>query len=357
MSRRNKLVLVLMLILGLGVFGYSLRDIKISILIHDFTTINLWWLAVAIGCMCVYFGLEGLIVKLLVEKRLGKYSYKSALRIPLIEQLFNGITPFSSGGQPAQLVAMLQSGVDGGRASSILLMKFVVFQAMIVINFLIALIIGFHYMVAKMSYLALFVVLGFIIHFSVIVGLLLIMFWPRFTKKLIKVVTWPLKFFMKPERVSKMAANLDNKVDLFYDESVRLLSERKLLIEVVIVTFFQLLFYYLVPYFIMLALGYSHVNAVMVTCLHILIIMVISIFPIPGGEGGAEYSFEVLFRSYITNSSKLVLAMLLWRILTYYFGIFAGIGALGVKPDPLKPHDRQKIENEEAKEKGAKTPK
>ncbi len=346
MSRRNKLVLVLMIILGLAVFGYSLRDIKISILIHDFTTINLWWLAVAIGCMCAYFGLEGLVVKILVEKRLGKYSYKSALRIPLIEQLFNGITPFSSGGQPAQLVAMLQSGIDGGRASSILLMKFVVFQAMIVINFLIALIVGFHYMVAKMSYLSLFVVFGFLIHFSVIVGLLLIMFWPRFTKKLIKVITWPLKFFMKPERVVSMATNLDDKVDLFYDESVRLLREHKLLVEVVIITFFQLMFYYLVPYFIMLSLGYSHVNAVMITCLHILIVMVISIFPIPGGEGGAEYSFEVLFRSYITSSSKLVLAMLLWRILTYYFGIFSGIGALAVKPDKLKPHEHQHIEDE-----------
>lgn len=198
-----------------------------------------------------------------------------------------------------------------------------------------------------MSYLSLFVVFGFLIHFSVIVGLLLIMFWPRFTKKIDQGHYLAVEvFFMKPERVVSMATNLDDKVDLFYDESVRLLRERKLLVEVVIITFFQLMFYYLVPYFIMLSLGYSHVNAVMITCLHILIVMVISIFPIPGGEGGAEYSFEVLFRSYITSSSKLVLAMLLWRILTYYFGIFSGIGALAVKPDKLKPHEHQHIEDE-----------
>ncbi len=55
--------------------------------------------------------LRSLVVKIFVDERIGQYSFKSALRIPLIEQLFNGITPFSSGGQPAQLIAMLQSGI------------------------------------------------------------------------------------------------------------------------------------------------------------------------------------------------------------------------------------------------------
>ncbi|MTV81998.1 lysylphosphatidylglycerol synthase transmembrane domain-containing protein [Secundilactobacillus folii] len=335
MSRRNKIALFLILLLGVSIFGYSLRDIKLNILIRDFTTIHLGWLLVAILCMLLYFGLEGMVVKVFVDERIGQYSFKSALRIPLIEQLFNGITPFSSGGQPAQLIAMLQSGIDGGRASSILLMKFIVYQAMIVINFLIALLIGFNYMVSKMSYLSLFVVFGFVVHFGVIVGLFLVMFWPQFTKKLMRLVMIPVRWFTKKERVDEWVTKLDTKIDLFYAESVQLIGQWKLLLKVILVTFVQLMSYYLVPYFIMLSLGYTQANVVMITCLHVLIVMVISIFPIPGGSGGAEYAFTVLFSSYITNSSKLVLAMLLWRILTYYFGIFAGIGALAVKPDKI----------------------
>lgn len=336
MSRRNKIALFLILLLGLSIFGYSLRDIKLNILIRDFTTIHMGWLLVAVLCMVAYFMLEGLVVKMFVDERLGKYSFKSALRIPLIEQLFNGITPFSSGGQPAQLIAMLQSGIDGGRASSILLMKFIVYQAMIVINFLIALVIGFHYMVSKMSYLSLFVIFGFVIHFAVIIGLFLVMFWPQFTKKAMRIVMIPVRWFTKKERVDAMVIRLDTKIDLFYEESVQLIGQWRLLLKVVAVTFVQLMSYYLVPYFIMLSLGYTQANVVMITCLHVLIVMVISIFPIPGGSGGAEYAFTILFSSYITNSSKLVLAMLLWRILTYYFGIFAGMGALAVKPDKIK---------------------
>ncbi len=133
-------------------------------------------------CICAYLLIEGVITKVLVSNRVENFTFKDALRVPLVEQLFNGITPFSSGGQPGQLIVMLQTGIDGGRASSALLMKFVVYQGMIVVNFFISLLIGFHFVASKLHFLALFVIFGFLIHFFVIVGLLLIMYWPSFTK-------------------------------------------------------------------------------------------------------------------------------------------------------------------------------
>ena len=108
--------------------------------------------------------------------------------------------------------------------------------------------------------------------------------------------------------------------------------------RVCVVTLLQLFFYYMIPYFIVLALGVHGMNLIMVVSLHVLIFMIISLFPIPGGAGGAEYSFSVLFASFIGSGSKLVLAMILWRLLTYYFGMFAGMVALVVKPDKIK-HD------------------
>lgn len=335
MSKRNKIVLIFMLILGIGIFGFSLRNINLNHLLHDIVHIHVQWLLVAIGCMLLYFGIEAVITRMFVVSNGDRFSFRDAIRIPLIEQLFNGITPFSSGGQPAQLVALMQSGVEAGRASSVLLMKFVVFQAMIVINFMFSLLIGFDYIAAKMSYLSLFVVFGFLIHFAVIIGLLLVMYWHGFTKKLISWIMIPVGWFVKEDRYAKWKVSLDEKVDTFYLESVRIKSQWKLLIKIFIMTFFQLLFYYLVPYYIMLSLGYTGINVIMVTSLHVLIVMVISIFPIPGGSGGAEYSFDVLFSSFIHSNSKLVLAMLIWRLLTYYFGMFGGMLALVTKPDKL----------------------
>ncbi len=137
-----------------------------------------------------------------------------------------------------------------------------------------------------------------------------------------------------------MRVTLYEKIDNLYEESIRIGRQPKLLLKVVVLTFFQLSFYYLIPYFIMLSLGYYNANIFMVTSLHIMIVMIISLFPIPGGSGGAEFSFESLFHSFISSNSKLVLAMILWRLLTYYFGMAAGAFALLIKPDKVDDSDK-----------------
>lgn len=339
MSRKNWLALVAMLLIGGGIVAYSLRTVNLRLLVQDFFTLNWWWMLVALACICLYLILEGVLVKIFMNNRHADFTWKDALRLPPIEQLFNGITPFSTGGQPAQLVAMLQCGVDGGLASSVLLMKFVVFQAMIVINFLISLLIGFHFIAEKLHALSLLVLLGFVIHLAVIVGLLLVMYWYGFTKRALNLLIKPCAWFMKPQRYERLRISLNEKVDSFYQESLRMKEEYGKMAKVCLVTLCQLFFYYAIPYFIMLALGVHGMNFIMVISLHVLIFMIISLFPIPGGAGGAEYSFSVLFASFIGSGTKLVLAMILWRLLTYYFGMFAGMVALFIKPDKIKHED------------------
>lgn len=339
MSRKNWLALVAMLLIGGGIVAYSLRTVNLRLLAQDFFTLNWWWMLVALACICLYLILEGVVVKIFMNNRHADFTWKDALRLPPIEQLFNGITPFSTGGQPAQLVAMLQCGVDGGLASSVLLMKFVVFQAMIVINFLISLLIGFHFIAEKLHALSLLVLLGFVIHLAVIVGLLLVMYWYGFTKRALNLLIKPCAWFMKPQRYERLRISLNEKVDSFYQESLRMKEEYGKMAKVCLVTLCQLFFYYAIPYFIMLALGVHGMNFIMVISLHVLIFMIISLFPIPGGAGGAEYSFSVLFASFIGSGTKLVLAMILWRLLTYYFGMFAGMVALFIKPDKIKHED------------------
>lgn len=339
MSRKNWLALVAMLLIGGGIVAYSLRTVNLRLLIQDVFTLNWWWMLVALACICLYLILEGVVVKIFMNNRHADFTWKDALRLPPIEQLFNGITPFSTGGQPAQLVAMLQCGVDGGLASSVLLMKFVVFQAMIVINFLVSLLIGFHFIAEKLHALSLLVLLGFVIHLAVIVGLLLVMYWYGFTKRALNLLIKPCAWFMKPQRYERLRISLNEKVDSFYQESLRMKEEYGKMAKVCLVTLCQLFFYYAIPYFIMLALGVHGMNFIMVISLHVLIFMIISLFPIPGGAGGAEYSFSVLFASFIGSGTKLVLAMILWRLLTYYFGMFAGMVALFIKPDKIKHED------------------
>ena len=214
----------------------------------------------------------------------------------------------------------MQSGVEAGRASSVLLMKFVVYQFMVLINFVLTLFIGFDQVSKHFGALALFIVFGFVIHVVVIVGLLMVMYYYKFTKKLVNLVMIPIGWFVKPEKKLAMQSNLDHKIDTFYAESLHLKREKKRVIKACLLTLVQL------------SLGVSHVSIVEVIVLHVMIVMIVSLFPIPGGAGGAEYSFKTLFATYVASPSKLILGMLLWRFLTYYLGMICGIIAMAFPP-------------------------
>lgn len=344
MSRGNKIAAFIMVLLGVAIFAFEMRTVNVHAAIHTLTTMNLWWLLLALLVMICSWVVESFVVRMFVEHDGERLSFKAAFRVPLIEQLFNNITPFASGGQPAQLVALMQAGVEGGRASSVLLMKFIVYQFMVLINFVLTLAIGFNQVASKFGPLALLIVFGFVIHVTVIVGLLLVMYYYNFTKKLVSWFVHVAGWFVSAERQHHLQAKMDEKIDTFYAESLHLKQAKAKVFKAAALTFAQLLLYYSVPYFVLRSFGIFHVSLIEVMVMHVMIVMIVSLFPIPGGTGGAEYSFKTLFASFVPGAAQLVLAMLLWRFLTYYLGMLVGGVALAVTPDRMYLSERKKME-------------
>ena len=48
-----------------------------------------------------------------------------------------------------------------------------------------------------------------------------------------------------------------------------------------------------------------------------------SFVPIPGGTGGLEYGF-IKFYGFFIFGSTLSAVMIIWRFITYYFGLIVG---------------------------------
>ena len=60
-------------------------------------------------------------------------------------------------------------------------------------------------------------------------------------------------------------------------------------------------------------------------------IMIIGSFvPIPGATGGLEFGFVQLYGNFI-GGSQLSAMMIVWRFITYYFGMIVGAIALNIK--------------------------
>lgn len=330
MTRKNKLILWVMLLIGALIFWWEARKIKFETLISSFQSLKIGWLVVAVAIMILSLLIESKTLQIFLKDRVAYFPYRNAVRVPMVEQLFNNITPFSSGGQPAQLIAMMQSGVEAGQASSVLLMKFIIYQMMVLINFVLTMFLGFHQIATRFKGLSLLIIAGFALHVVVIIGLLLVMYRYRFTKRMIRWLTKPLSWFMKPDKVTTFKTTMDQKIDTFYAESLHLKREKKKVAVASAMTLVQLLLYYSIPCFILLALGETQVNFVNVMGMHVMIVMITSIFPVPGGTGGAEYSFKTLFTVFLTTQSKLVVGMLLWRLVTYYLGMLLGLIALAI---------------------------
>lgn len=67
MSRKNWVIFVLMLACGIGIFAYSLRDIKLSSIIVDLVHLNWGWFGAALLCICLYLFLEAVVVKIFMN--------------------------------------------------------------------------------------------------------------------------------------------------------------------------------------------------------------------------------------------------------------------------------------------------
>ena len=332
MSKKQVLGLLAVLVLSGGVFWYEISDLDFESVGHALARFNSGFFLVAILVMLVSFVTDSLIFYILERDRRFPRNKKWAfLRVPAMQALFNAITPMASGGQPAQLVGLVQMGVEGGRATSILLMKFIIFQFVVLVSYVLTLFFGFDLMMQQFSGLVFLILIGFVVHTISIIFLLLVMFKYDWTKRIVRAVFNLLGRHLNPDKVLAWQNITITKIDNFYEEGMQLKRAGRKLLFSTILTVVDRLAFYSVPYFILLAVGVQ-ANYFEVLILNVMITMIISIVPIPGGTGGAELSFKSLFAMFLTNQSSMVLAMFLWRFVTYFLGMILGLIALVAKP-------------------------
>ena len=99
----------------------------------------------------------------------------------------------------------------------------------------------------------------------------------------------------------------------------------------ILYNFIALISLYLIPLIIVFAFGkYDIINAYEVIITSAYVMLIGSFVPIPGGSGGLEYGFVAFYGNFISGSI-LSAVMLVWRFITYYFGMFIGAIAFYIK--------------------------
>lgn len=328
---KSKINVLLLVFVTIVVLYFSLKD-DFSSIIDQIVNINVWYLVIAFLMVIFYWLLRSKAVSIFTKEFKRKVTYWSSLQMMIRTQFFNAITPFATGGQPYQVYHLIKDGISGTTATSIIIQNFIVYQIAMVFMGCVAVVsnrlLG---LFPRSSLLSRLITLGFIINLLVIVILFIVAFSRKMNKKFvhlgIKILT-KLKLVKDKEKKLK---EWDEYINNFHSSAKTLLSNKWHFAATILCNLIALVCLYSIPYILLCATGdcvsFDLFTAI-ITSAYVMLIG--SFVPMPGGSGGLEYGFVSFYGTFITGS-KLMAIMLLWRFVTYYFGMIVGAIALNMK--------------------------
>lgn len=322
---------IILFVVTLLVLYFSLKD-NYTQIINQILNMNKIYLAIGFLLLFIFWLFRSYPMYNFTKKINKKFEYKDALILTLRTQFFNAVTPFATGGQPYQVYYLKNKDIDYASSTSIVLENFIVYQIALVILGLVALITNkmFH-IFNNNKLLQELIALGFIINTVIIIVMFAISFCKRINKKLIDLgINLLHKLHLIKDKDLKRE-KWNKNINKFHNSALILLNDKKSFILNIICNFIALISLYLIPLILLYSIGdfnsLSLMNGV-VTSAYVMLIG--SFVPIPGATGGLEYGFMSFYGSFISGS-KLNAVMLVWRFITYYFGIIVGALALNVK--------------------------
>lgn len=322
--RNNKYFINILIILIIG--GTS---IYLSIgnhfhqIISAFYHAKLFWILLMAIVMLLYYIFDAFSLLYFGRAYKKDYTYKQSFVNAISGTFFNGITPFASGGQFAQVYIFNKQGIPPTHSASILLMCFICYQSVLVIYTSIVLLFKYQYFMNQPAILSL-VLLGFLINFVVILAL----FGGAKSKFLQNFLTHTLlKLLYKIHVIKDYEATcfkIKNYLADFRQQLTFLQKNKPVLIRSCVCNFIKLTIIYSMPFFAAKALNlpvsiYDFLDFIgLCSCIY----LINAFLPIPGASGGSEGIYLLLFG--FLGSVGVSSSMFLWRFMSYYLGLIIG---------------------------------
>lgn len=293
---------------------------NIIIVLHQ---VDYKWVLAGLGCLLIYWICEALNLHLPIRKMYSNNSLFTSIKVSMIGQLFNNITPFSSGGQPMQAYELTKTGKRVSDSLSAMAIKFIITQTALVVTTLIIICFEFNFFAQIMQNYIWLAIVGFSINILAI----LIVFIAGIKKRAITVFTNPIikflgkiKIFKHPEDV---ITKLDKSIDNFGYQFKFMKNQKKMVLSMFILAVIESLSYYSITYMVYRAFGNYGITFFQIIPVQAFLLLLMTFIPTPGSGLGAEGGFLLLFNS-IFKEGTINMSILFWRMYTFYFPIIVG---------------------------------
>lgn len=314
-------------IITIVVLFFVLKD-DFSNVVDLLVKANIIWIIVAILMEALTITFQALSFYQIVKSYKSDYRFSSVLKLMIVTKFFNGITPFSTGGQPLQIYMLKKEGIRLTKATNMIIQNFILYQMALVTYGVIA--IGLNYkfhLFSNVPVLRRLILLGFVINTSIVVLLAVISFSNKFNKFVInKGILILEKLHIVKDRV-KQQEKWEEKCNDFHEGATYLMDNKLLCFKGYLYNLLSLTANYITPLFVIWALAnttnIANINPMTTIVSSAYILIIGSFVPIPGASGGIEYGYMRFFGNFI-KGTLLTASLLIWRFVTYYLPMIVG---------------------------------
>ena len=337
---KNKKLNLSLLILALSlVLYFTLKD-NFSSIMHELSKVNILIFALAIFVFILSLMIKSVSLQIFIKDHKKNYSFKSAFCLTLIGQFLNGITPFSTGGQPFQVYLLKKDGHRISDSTSAMVKDSIAYQVALLIMGIFSITLNLVLKTIPVnSSLTPLIIIGFLINIMVLLFLFMIIRMRKTTLSIINKLLLILNKIRK-KNTDQLKKRIEKGLDNFYNCYAELRKNKKQFIITVLTNVINLTLLYMIPYIIFKSLNTNTFDIMRSIMLTSFVMLMGNFVPIPGATGGIEYGFIKFFGIFNTNISVISGAMLLWRFVTYFFGMLMGFIMLIIKEGTYKNENR-----------------
>jgi uncharacterized protein (TIRG00374 family) len=307
----------------IAVIGVTDSQMKSINLLDIVSKLSLVWVLLALSCILLYWLTDSIIINYVTGFMFGKEPLYKSLKISIIGQYYSALTPSSTGGQPFQVIYMKRNGVPVGASTCILSIKFLCYQLALCTFYIVGMLIRGEYFIANFNRVFWISLAGFAVNASAIVFILLILVNRNLVLRFSKAV---IRFLHRLHIVKNLSKANDSAETMIEDFTTALGYVKKYIGKVFItylISLAHLTCFFSVSLLIYTAFGLTQYGFADLLLMQSFLFIAISFFPLPGAAGAAEGGF-LLFFNAIFPPQLIFIAMILWRIITYYANIIAG---------------------------------
>ncbi len=257
MTMKNKkyfINIAIILLIG-GTSIYLSIGKQFDQVINAFQHAKFLWIIIMAVVMFSYYLFDALSLWYFGRAYKKDYTFKQSFINAISGTFFNGITPFASGGQFAQVYIFNKQGIPPTNSSSILLMCFICYQSVLVLYTAVVVLLKYNYFVEEQAGVFSLAMLGFLINFAVILGL----FGGAKSKKLQNFVTHTVIKLLNKIHIVKdyemTCAKIEQYLSDFRSQLKFLEKNIPVLMKSCFYNFIKLTIIYSMPFFAALALN------------------------------------------------------------------------------------------------------